>query len=85
MTESAFIDVDHAQCSKNRQSICGDVFLSHRIKEEGRILAVLSDGLGSGVKASVLANLTASMAIKFASACTDTRIWAHSIMDTLPI
>ena len=86
MTErSAFIDVDHAQCSKNRQSICGDVFLSHRIKEEGRVLAVLSDGLGSGVKASVLANLTASMALKFASACTDTRIWAHSIMDTLPI
>jgi hypothetical protein len=83
--ETAFIDVDHAQRCKNRQSICGDVFLSHRIKEEGRILAVLSDGLGSGVKASVLANLTAAMALKFASTCTDTRIWAHSIMDTLPI
>lgn len=85
MTETAFIDVDHAQCCKNRQSICGDVFLSHRIKEEGRILAVLSDGLGSGVKASVLANLTAAMALKFASTCTDTRLWARSIMDTLPI
>ena len=85
VTETAFIDVDHAQRCKNRQSICGDVFLSHRIKEEGRILAVLSDGLGSGVKASVLANLTASMALKFASTCTDTRIWARSIMDTLPI
>lgn len=85
MTETAFIDVDHAQCCKNRQSICGDVFLSHRIKEEGRILAVLSDGLGSGVKASVLANLTAAMALKFASTCTDTRLWSRSIMDTLPI
>lgn len=85
MAEAAFIDVDHAQRCKNRQSICGDVFLSQRIKEEGRVLAVLSDGLGSGVKASVLATLTASMALKFASACTDTRIWARSIMDTLPI
>ncbi len=85
MAEEAFIDVDHAQCCKNRQSICGDVFISHRIKEEGRVLSILSDGLGSGVKASVLANLTASMALKFASACTDTRIWARSIMDTLPI
>ena len=85
MADNAFIDVDHARCSKHRQSICGDVVLTNRIKEEGRILAVLSDGLGSGVKASVLANLTASMALKFASTCTDTRIWARSIMDTLPI
>ncbi len=85
VTETAFIDVDHVQHSKHRQSICGDVFLSHRIKEEGRILTVLSDGLGSGVKASVLASLTASMAIRFAAACSDTRLWAHSIMDTLPI
>lgn len=84
-TETAFIDVDHALRCKHRQSICGDVFLSHRIKEEGRILAVLSDGLGSGVKASVLANLTAAMALKFASTCTDPRAWARSIMDTLPI
>ena len=85
MTETAFIDLDHALRCKQNQSICGDVFLSHRIKEEGRILAVLSDGLGSGVKASVLANLTASMALKFASTCADPRIWARSIMDTLPI
>lgn len=85
MTTTAFIDVDHAQACKHGQSICGDVFLSHRIKEEGRVVAVLSDGLGSGVKASVLANLTAAMALKFATACTDPRIWARSIMDTLPI
>ncbi len=85
VTETAFIDLDHALRCKQNQSICGDVVLSHRIKEEGRVLAVLSDGLGSGVKASVLANLTASMALKFASTCADTRIWARSIMDTLPI
>ncbi|MDD2464741.1 MAG: SpoIIE family protein phosphatase [Desulfobulbus sp.] len=85
VTETAFIDLDHALRCKQNQSICGDVFHSHRIKEEGRVLAVLSDGLGSGVKASVLANLTASMALKFASTCADTRIWARSIMDTLPI
>lgn len=85
MSETAFIDLDYALRTKQHQSICGDVVLSHRIKEEGRILAVLSDGLGSGVKASVLANLTAAMALKFASTCADTRIWARSIMDTLPI
>ena len=49
MSETAFIDLDYALRTKQNLSICGDVVLSHRIKEEGRILAVLSDGLGSGV------------------------------------
>ena len=85
MVESAFIDVEFSQRSKFRQSICGDVFISRRIKEEGRILSVLSDGLGSGVKASVLANLTASMALTFASTTSNTRSWAQSIMASLPV
>ncbi len=85
MSPESFIDVEHALCCKARQSICGDVFLSQRIKAEGRVLNVLSDGLGSGVKASVLANLTASMALKFASAFANARTLARSIMDTLPV
>jgi hypothetical protein len=65
--------------------VSGDVFLSRKIKEEGRIVSVLSDGLGSGVKASVLANLTATMAVRYTSAFVDVRRSAKTIMDTLPI
>jgi hypothetical protein len=65
--------------------ISGDVFLSQKVKQEGRIVSVLSDGLGSGVKASVLASMTATMALKFTASAMDIRRSAEIIMDTLPI
>lgn len=85
MTGEIFIDVDSCCRSKAGQAISGDVFLSRRIREEGRIVSVLSDGLGSGVKAGVLANLTATMALRYSTAFVDVRRSAGIIMDTLPI
>jgi len=85
MTGESVIDVSCAQHAKSGQHCSGDVFLSRRIKEEGRVIAVLSDGLGSGVKASVLANLTATMALKYTASAMDVRTSARTIMDTLPI
>lgn len=85
MTGESFIDVDFCQQAKHGQVVAGDVFLSRKIKEEGRIITVLSDGLGSGVKASVLANLTATMALRYTTAFVDVRQSAKTIMDTLPV
>jgi len=85
MTGESFIDVDFCQKAKAGQVVSGDVFLSRKIKAEDRIISVLSDGLGSGVKASVLANLTATMALRYTSAFVDVRQSAKTIMDTLPI
>ena len=61
-TAESFIEVDTYQRAKYGQLISGDVFISEKVKQEGRIVSVLSDGLGSGVKASVLATMTATMA-----------------------
>jgi hypothetical protein len=83
-TES-FIEVDSCQQAKQGQLISGDVFLSQKVKLEDRVVSVLSDGLGSGVKASVLATMTATMALKFAASAMDMRRSAEIIMDTLPI
>jgi hypothetical protein len=80
-----FIEVDHHQLCKYRQPVGGDVFLSRRIKSARRIVTVLSDGLGSGVKANVLATLTSTMALEFATNDTDLRSTAQVIMDTLPV
>ncbi len=85
MTGESFIDVDTAQRAKTGQFVAGDVFLCRKIREESRVLSVLSDGLGSGVKASVLANLTATMAMKYSAAFVDIRKSAGTIMETLPI
>lgn len=84
-SEDNFIEIDFCQRAKYGQLISGDVFLSEKVKEEGRIVSVLSDGLGSGVKASVLASMTATMALKFAASPMDIRSSAEIIMDTLPI
>lgn len=81
----SFIEVDSCQRAKDGQLISGDIFLSEKVKPEGRIVSVLSDGLGSGVKASVLATMTATMALKFTASAMDIRTSAEIIMDTLPI
>ncbi len=81
----SFIEVDSHQRTKHGHLISGDVFLSEKVKQEDRIVTVLSDGLGSGVKASVLASMTATMALKFTASTLDIRKSAEIIMDTLPI
>lgn len=85
MKKDMFIDVDYGQLSKNGEIVCGDVFQSRKIKNENRLIAVLSDGLGSGIKANILANLTASMALKFTINEQPIEQSAESIKETLPI
>lgn len=82
---SYFIEVDYSQHYKDGQSIGGDVFLLSKNQKEDQILCTLSDGLGSGVKANVLANLTAHMAQKYAMSSMDMIKSAEIIMNTLPV
>lgn len=83
--ESFHIEVHCQQKNHEGERICGDVFISRRIKEEKRILTVLSDGMGHGVKANVLATLTSTMAINLAQEHEDFKRIAEIIMKTLPI
>ncbi|NLE15767.1 MAG: SpoIIE family protein phosphatase [Spirochaetales bacterium] len=80
-----FIDVDYAQIYKDGQKIGGDVFLLSRNPEKDQIVCTLSDGLGSGVKANVLASLTARMAHKLSFSPMDLTRSARIIMNTLPV
>jgi hypothetical protein len=79
------VDVDSAQFYKHGQRIGGDVFLSSRNEQKDRIVCTLSDGLGSGVKANVLASLTANMAQKLSFSPLQVTRSAQIIMDTLPV
>lgn len=84
MIEKYFIEVDCQQKNHEGERICGDVFLSGKVREEGRIVMVLSDGMGHGVKASVLATLTATMALNFTKEHREPEKTAEIIMNTLP-
>ncbi len=80
-----YFDLGFAQRRKKGQSICGDSYRFRKLPEEGRIAAVLSDGLGSGVKANILGTMTATMALKFAVNNLEVLRSAEIIMSALPI
>ena len=77
--------MDYAQIYKHGQKIGGDVFLLSRNPDSNQIVCTLSDGLGSGVKANVLASLTAHMAHKLSFSPISLSHSAEIIMNTLPV
>ncbi|HNY62255.1 MAG TPA: SpoIIE family protein phosphatase [Bacteroidales bacterium] len=79
------VEVDIYQTFHHGERICGDVFISKRIPEENRVLAVLSDGMGSGVKANVLATLTATISLNLSQEHKDPKTIAEIIMKALPV
>jgi len=86
MNEPRFhIEINCQQKFQEGERICGDVFLSQKISEEGRTIMVLSDGMGHGVKANMLATLTATMALNFTKEHKDVEKIAEIIMNTLPV
>lgn len=85
MFNNICIDVDYSQLYKDGQRIGGDVFLLNRNSDKNRICATLSDGLGSGVRANVLASLTAHMGQQMSFSPMALAHSAEIIMDTLPV
>ncbi|HNW72814.1 MAG: SpoIIE family protein phosphatase [Bacteroidales bacterium] len=85
MNEKFFIEVTCQQKCHAEARVCGDVFISKRIKEEGRIIVVLSDGMGHGIKANMLGTLTAVMAVHFTREHKTIQKISEIIMNTLPV
>ncbi len=85
MNQQFHIEVFCQQKNHEGERICGDVFVSARVKEENRLVCVLSDGMGHGVKANILATLTATMAMNFTKEHKDFKTTAEIIMKTLPV
>jgi Stage II sporulation protein E (SpoIIE) len=83
--EDFYIEVNSQQRNYDGERISGDVFLYKYIREEERVVAVLSDGMGHGVKANILATLTATMALNFTREHKEVDRIAEIIMNTLPV
>ena len=59
MIDNLCLEIGHISINKHSETICGDFFCF--LKDRGKATAVLSDGLGSGVKANILATLTSKI------------------------
>lgn len=84
MDSEIFIEVKCEQRNHEWEDICGDVFYYKRIREENRIIVILADGMGHGVKANIMATLTATMALSFRKNYLAHAELAEKILNTLP-
>lgn len=82
MSEQLFIESGGANICKHGEILCGDS-LSVAPIEGGKIM-VLSDGLGSGVKANILATLTTKIATRLMERGLPLEEVVDTLSDTLP-
>jgi hypothetical protein len=85
LPDDLFIEIEYSQKNKHGQDICGDSFMTRKLPEEDRVISVLSDGLGHGLKANILSTMTATMALKFTASDVDLICSSETIMNALPV
>ena len=78
-----FLDIYELSLNKKGEELCGDK-VKYR-KTENKTTIVLSDGLGSGVKANILATLTTEILITMLNADVALEEVIKTVIGTLPI
>ena len=83
MQADNFLDITASSLNKRGEELCGDKI--KYLKTDDKVIVVLSDGLGSGVKANILATLTTEILITMLNAAVPLEQVLETIIDTLPI
>jgi len=78
-----FVEIDYGSLNKYKETLCGDHV--ELINQRNKQILVLADGLGSGVKASILSTLTSKIISTMISEGMDLTECIETIAHTLPI
>ena len=81
--ENFFIESGHASVNKHDESLCGDSY--YITKDGGKLTVVLSDGLGSGVKANILSTLSYNILSTLISRKLPVDECIETVASTLPM
>ena len=79
----SFLDIHVQSLRKDGEELCGDTVKV--LKTEPQTIVVLSDGLGSGVKANILATLTAEILVKMLEEDVPLEDVIETVVGTLPV
>jgi hypothetical protein len=79
----SFLDVHFESLRKHGEELCGDTVKV--LRTESTTIGVLSDGLGSGVKANILATLTSQILVKMLQADVPLEDVIETVLGTLPV
>ena len=85
MDKKLVIDSAFRSLNFNGERICGDSFLIRTSPSGRRTIAVLSDGMGHGIKANILSTFPATMLLNFITSHDDIDSIADIILRMLPV